>query len=388
MNVLYVVTAAAFSGPSRHVLWLAEHLIAQGHRVGIVCAPEPRIVKEAGRLGAMVYTNPYFVRPVRPLTDLRALEVVIRSVRDFGPDLVSAHSTKAGLAARVACWIVGIPVIFTAHGWAFTEGRPAWSQVMIGVENLAAKVTRRIICVSEHDRQLALRFGVAPPEKVVTIRNGVRFESLIVSPRSVPLTDCSGKVITMVGRLVPQKDPMTLLRACQLLKEDFRLVIVGNGELRGDMEYFVRKNGLSSKVYFTGEREDIPEILAASNVFVLSSRWEGLSRAIIEAMMFGLPVVATDVGGTAELVEDGITGFLVPAQDPAALAQALDQLLKDEMLRNSMGSVGRERALERFSLPRMLMETQTVYEEILNGQASKLHQFSKEQKREETVSPR
>lgn len=316
MKMLYIVTASTFSGPSRHVLWLAEHLIAQGHRVGIVCAPEPRMVNDAQCIGARLYVNPYFVQPVRPLTDLRALEVVFRSIRDFVPDLVSAHSTKAGLAARFACCITGVPIIFTAHGWAFTEGRPAWSRVMVYVEKLAAKVTRRIICVSEHDRQLALRFDVAPPEKVVTIRNGVRAQSSIVPPSPVLLEDCRGKVVTMVGRLAPQKDPMTLLRACQLLKKDFRLVIVGNGELRGDIEHFARKNGLSGKVYLVGEPEDIPEILAASDVFVLSSRWEGLSRAIIEAMMVGLPVVATNVGGTAELVENGITGFLVPPQNP------------------------------------------------------------------------
>lgn len=375
MNILYIVTASAFSGPSRHVLWLAEHLIAQGHKIGIVCAPEQRIVSEAQRLGAKVYANPHFVGPLRPFTDLRALRVVFRSIRDFEPDLVSAHSTKAGLAARFACCISDIPVIFTAHGWAFTDGRPAWSRVMVYVEKLAAKVTHRIICVSEHDRQLALRFDVAPPPKVVTIRNGVRPDSLLISPSSALPSDCKGKVVAMVGRLVPQKDPMTLLRACQLLKNDFRLLIVGNGELRGDLEYFVRENGLSGKVYFVGEREDIPEVLATSDVFVLSSRWEGLSRAIIEAMMVGLPVVATNVGGTAELVENGVTGFLVPAKNPQALAKALDQLLENEHMRKSMGSAGRQRALEEFSLQRMLVQTQRVYEEIVNRIVGSNHQI-------------
>ena len=172
-------------------------------------------------------------------------------------------------------------------------------------------------------------------------------------------------VVTMVSRLVPQKDPVTLLRAWQLSKGDRVLMIVGDGELRGEVSRFVSNNGLTQSVILAGEREDVPEILAASDAFVLSSRWEGLPYTIIEAMMSGLPVVATCVGGVPELVEDGVTGFLVPAGDHSAMAEALQKVLDDSEVRHRMGHAGRERTLREFSLDDMLRKTRRVYEEVV-----------------------
>jgi len=370
--ILYVVTAGEFGGSVVHVLQLAEYMAKKGHQVAILAAPEPRLMENAERLGVQFFSNPYFVRPVSFRKDLPALFNVVRVVHKLNPDLVSAHSTKAGYAARLACFLFRKPVIFTAHGWAFTEGKnPLVRYLLALAERLAAKVTRKIICVSEHDKNLALRFRVAPEQKLIVIHNGMEPTLYINADGSKVRSELGLKedeiLITMVARFVPQKDHNTLLQALSLLPGgEFKAALVGGGE----RETFFRKKagelGLRDKVIFLGERRDVPQILAASDIFVLSSNWEGLPRSIIEAMMAGLPVVATRVGGVPELVEDGVTGFLVPPRDPDALAAALQKLLNDPELRRRMGEAGREKALKEFTLDRMLRETERVYNGITN----------------------
>ncbi len=370
MRILYVVTAGEFGGAPLHVLQLMKYMAKQGHEVGLVAAPEPRLMEGAKALGVKVFPNPHFVRPIKPWKDLRALWRVFKAIRQFKPDLVSAHSTKAGFAARFSCAILGVPVIFTAHGWAFTEGKsPLARYLLASAERLASKVTNEIICVSEHDKELALRFRVAPEQKLTVIHNGMEPNVYLNASGSKVRSELGLKeseiLITMVARFVPQKDYETLLQAIRCLqKGDFKVAFVGGGEREVVVRAKARELNLDN-VIFLGERRDVPQILTASDIFVLASNWEGLPRSIIEAMMAGLPVVATKVGGVPELVEDGITGFLVPPKDPEALAQALQKLIDDPELRKRMGQASREKALREFTLDRMLHETERVYREVL-----------------------
>jgi glycosyltransferase involved in cell wall biosynthesis len=349
--------------------------VSAGHSVGLVAAPEPRLMSEAKNIGVQIFPNPHFVFGVQPLQDIRALWPVFQTVRKFNPDIISAHSTKAGYAARLAGAILRKTVVFTAHGWPFTAGRGTWQKYLLAlVERLAAIVTAAVICVSAYDRELALKFKVAPLEKLVLIHNGVDPIPLLNANKERVRREFGlGKVpvLAMVGRLTPAKDPLTLLEACRLLETNFRLMMVGDGELRGKMEQFVARNNLRYKVTFTGERNDIPEILAASDILVLDSRWEGLPLIIIEAQIAGLPVVASGVGGIPELIEDGVTGFIVPPRNPQALADVLKKLLGDQNLRRMVVSAAREKALREFSLENMLTKTHRLYEDILKNEVQK-----------------
>jgi len=373
IKILYSVTGAVFGGAVAHVLGLMRADIRAGHLVALVAAPEPRLMSEARSIGVQVFPNPYFVHGVQPHKDIRAPWPVFQAVRKFKPDIVSAHSTKAGYATRLVCAILRKPVIFTAHGWAFTEGRSTWQRPVLALaERLAARTTAAIICVSNYDRELALKFKVAAPEKLALIYNGVDPTPLL-SARGEQVRREFGlgkaPVLAMVGRLAPQKDPLTLLEACKLLEADFRLMIVGDGELRGRAEALVSQGNLRDKVIFTGERQDIPGILAACDILVLSSRWEGLPLVIIEAEIIGLPVVASAVGGVPELIEDGVTGFIVPPRNPQALADILQKLLGDAHLCHKVGSAAREKALCEFTFNNMLTKTHQLYEDILRNKA-------------------
>jgi glycosyltransferase involved in cell wall biosynthesis len=373
MRILHVITAAQFGGTSRHVLSLISHLVSQNHEVGIVTSPEPRLIKESRKIGAKVFLNPHFVRRVQLHEDIRALAPVYRALREFKPDLVCAHSTKAGFAARLCCRILGIHrSIFTAHGWAFAEGRSRWKrQMLAGAEKVAARFTRKIICVSEHDRNLAIQFGVGFPEQLVVIHNGIDPKPFLrTGDRAVRrgLSKVSAPVLTMIGHLVPQKDPITLLNACLLLRNPYKLVIVGDGWLREEIRGYVENQSqLRDRVLIMGESESISEILAESDIFVMSSRWEGHPIAVIEAMVAGLPVIATNVGGLPELVEDNLTGLLVPPAQPQALTNAIERLLSDRSLCTRMGDAGRKRALVHFSVESMVKSTEAVYKEVLSS---------------------
>lgn len=367
-KVLLLVTLSEWGGAQHVVYLIAKHLRAK-YDIVVGCAPGGGLVEKLQREGLRVVEIPELARYPHPWRDLRALWHLYRLMRREQFDLVHAHSTKAGLLGRLAARFAGVSaVLFTAHGWAFTEGRAWWKRWFLArYERLIAKLTTKIICVSEHDRQLALKFKVARPQRLVVIHNGLDplpFQQAAAARVAFPGETSQELSVIFVGRLASPKDFETLLAAFEQISIG-NLILVGDGPLRSRIERFVEERGLSSRVVLLGERTDIPECLAASDVFVLPSRWEGLPLTIIEAMMAGLPVVASRVGGVPELVENGVTGFLVPFGDAAALAKTIQKLLDDKELRLRLGRAGREKAMKEFTLARMLTATQTVYEEVL-----------------------
>ncbi|MCS6922926.1 MAG: glycosyltransferase, partial [Fimbriimonadales bacterium] len=176
-------------------------------------------------------------------------------------------------------------------------------------------------------------------------------------------------LIVHIGRFTKQKNHEMLIRAFAQLRPpaSARLLLVGEGELQPQMEQLVRDLGLAEQIRFLGVRSDIPELLNASDIFVLPSRWEGNPMSVMEAMAAGLPVVATAVGGVPELVENGASGLLVPSDDVAALAQALQTLVDNPSLRATMGHKARQVAQERFDARAMTRAYESLYESILAG---------------------
>lgn len=369
MKILYVVTGATFGGAVQHTIHLMKFMAERGHKVGLAAAPEPRLMREAREIGAMIFPNRHFVHHLSFYHDLLTFIPVFKAIHIFQPDLVSGHSTKAGLVARFCAAVIRKPVIFTAHGWGFGESRAWWTPWMLRqLERFAARVTAKIICVSDFDRDLALQLNIGCSKKVIMIHNGMPPEAYTVNKlKSIVVHGLEVRqapILITVGRLAPPKDFETLLEALQKL-DNIRILIVGDGPNRQRIETLIRKNGLKQKASLLGQREDVPNLLANAEIFVLSSRKEGLPRTIIEAMLAGLPVVATRVGGVPELVEDNTTGFLVPPGNSEALAAALQRLIKDPGLRRAMGEAGRKKALLEFTLDRMLKQTLRVYEEVL-----------------------
>lgn len=369
LTVLQVVTLSEWGGAQEVVRLLSDYLRGQ-YRVFVACAPGGRLIDEIEALGIPVIPIRHMVRYPQPFRDLFALFALWRVMRTVRPTVVHAHSTKAGMLARIAARLAGVPVIlFTAHGWSFTTGRSRWKRALLAAnERLLARMTTRIICVSYHDRDLALQYRVAPTEKVVVIHNGLDPAAFIGRhvDEDMAVAGTDEPVVTFVGRLRAPKDPFMLIRAFSKLERG-RLIIVGDGPQRRKLHELVGELNVANRVELVGERSDVPDLLATSDIFVLTSNWEGLPLTIIEAMMTGLPVVASRVGGVAELVEDGVTGFLVPPGDLPSLAAVCQKLLKDPELRRKMGQAGREKALLEFSLGRMLSEMKRLYKDVMGG---------------------
>lgn len=373
VKVAYLLTRSdTVGGAAVHVRDCALEMIEHGEEAAVVVGGDGPLVGDLRERGIPVRTVPHLVgHPFHLWTWPRATWGIRSHLVDLQPDLVSCHTSNAGFLGRLAAVSLGIPAIFTAHSWAFTEGKSRFRQaVFTAGERVAAPLAERIIAVSQYDRRLALERGVGSEEKVVTVHNGVRDvgEDLRAAPGEEP------PVLVSVARFERQKDHPVLLRALAAVADRrWTLTLVGDGPRTEVMRRLASELGLGDRVDFAGYRADVPEILAGAQAFVLASRWEGFPRSVLEAMRAGLPVAASDVGGVSESVADGRTGFVVPAGDEETLAGRLAELLDDPGLRQRMGRRGRLRYEERFTFRRMFERTRRIYADVLRASTSVGH---------------
>ncbi len=287
-------------------------------------------------------------RPIRPWRDLAGLVELTRLLRRERPDIVHASSSKAGILGRLAAFLAGVPIrIFTAHGWAFAARSGVSSLIYRLADRLVRPLTTVTICVSESERTAGLAAKTCTPNRTVVIPNAV---DVAGAPRSRSYQRAR-PLILAVGRLKAPKDFMTFVRALRGLPRDsFDALIVGDGPERGRLEEEISAMGLSGRVRLAGERNDVVNLLATGDAFVLPTASEGLPVSLLEAMAAGLPVVASRVGGVPEVVVEGKTGLLVDPGDPDQLARALERVVVDRSLRCRLGAAGRARAEQNFDL--------------------------------------
>ena len=293
--------------------------------------------------------------------------------------ILHLHGARAALFGRLA--LLSLPrgrrprSIYSIHGFAAPHYAFARRQLLLGVERLLAPATDWWVCVSNAERQALLSTGIADPLRVQVIWNGI--DTSRFTPERTGQSDTKrdlglpvdAYVATTICRLFRPRDFGTLLAAFRSVKSELdsaHLLIVGDGPLRSEVENQVRALQLKSSVHLLGMRRDIPRLLQASDVLVLSSRgWEGLPLTVLEAMASALPVIASDVGGTREALQDGETGYLYPPGDAATLASLLLRLASDPALAAAMGRSGLARVRQYFGVGRMVQETAALYERLV-----------------------
>jgi glycosyltransferase involved in cell wall biosynthesis len=346
-RIVLLVTLAEHGGAQTYVASLLPAL--EGFDVIVAAHGDGPLREAAAGAGARFVHIPSLVRDVSPWHDARCLVELATLFRRERPHIVHANSSKAGILGRVAGALAGVPIrIFTAHGWAFAAHRGAASVAYRWADRLVRPLTTAVVCVAEHERAAGVAAGTCRPERTVVIHNGVE-----MPPAPERRAEAAEARIVFVGRLQTPKDPVTLLRALARLEAGtFTAELVGDGPERAAVEAEIRRLGLDDSVRILGGRDDVGGILGRADVFVLASRSEGLPLSILEAMAAGLPVVASRVGGVPEAVVEGKTGFLVPAGDAAALAEALRRLVADPELRLRLGQAARERAQATFAIER------------------------------------
>ena len=369
MKIAFIITRLDdIGGAQIHVRDLSAALKKAGDDVVVIGGSDGVLADEVRANGVPCHSLEHLTREVRPLQDARAVSELRETLRHIEPDIISTHSTKAGFLGRIAGRILGIPTLFTAHGWGFTEGRPPLQALGFwAVERATANWAEQIITVCKSDRRAAVRARVAPGNRLTTIYNAM--PDIDGDLQAEPAG--SAPKLLMVARLSHWKDQPTVLRALSGLTDlEWQLEFVGDGPLRDELEELTEELGLTSRVRFLGYRSDVPQLMADAQLFLLISKWEGFPRSILEAMRAGLPVVASDVGGVQESVVDGTTGFVIPPGDVAELRQCLRQLITNPELRVRMGEASRARYEEKFTFDRLVERTTGVYESILNGGSS------------------
>ncbi len=382
MRILQVAYKADISGGERVLLQLVEGLVAERHEVHLVAPAEGPVLEAGARLSAFPHVVPFATT-----YDLAAVLRLAGVLRDRRIELVHSHGMLVNVLTRVAAAIAGTPRhVSTVHltlGLGDPRGDRTWRDFLKGrlwyrpLDNATASLSDRVVAVSQAVADDLVRQG-QDPGRIVVIGNGIdttRYRPLGPEARQEERRRlgwaAEAFVVGSAARLSPQKDPLSFLAAvARLVERSPRPVVAwmaGDGPLFREAEARIRELGLGDVVRLLGNRDDVARLLAASDAYALSSRWEGMPLSVLEAMATGLPVAATSVPGTAEVVVDGGTGTLVPIGDGAALGEALSVWAADPGRGAALGRAGRERIEARFSVVRTVGEHLALYRELLGS---------------------
>jgi glycosyltransferase involved in cell wall biosynthesis len=376
IRILHIHTLSVISGSGLNVLDTVKRLKEKGYKVEFASSPEGgSLIDEVASCGITVRPLRYLGREVNILKDPLALFELMLLIRRQRYDIVHTHNSKAGFIGRIAARIAGVAVVIhTIHGFSFHEyERPPLRILYVLLERLAAKFSDRLITVSTPLKDWGLRLEIGREKQYCVIPDGIDIELFTVKTDLAKTKSELGirpdsLIVGLVAKLWDGKGHHTLIKAMPKIIEELpqvKFIFAGDGYLRQDLENLVASLCLKDYTIFTGFRKDIPELTAIFDVAVLPSFFEGLGRSLLEAMVLGKPVVATDVGGIPEVVKHNKNGFLVSPGDSVALAEAIIKLLKDKELCQKMGEEGRRQINERFSAKKMVDDIEGVYQEML-----------------------
>lgn len=380
VRVLHPITRLIVGGAQENTVFTAALLDPARFQAEVLCGPqtgsEGSLVEEARMRGVPVTILPDLLRQVSPLADLQAVGKLARYMRRGRFTIVHTHSSKAGILGRLAARLASVPVVVhTVHGWSFHEHMsPAVRSTYILLERLCAAYSAALIVVARSDIDKGLQAGIGRPAQYRLVRSAIpldefdplRAERAAVRrelgiPFDVP-------VLGNVGRFSAQKNPLDWVAVAEQVGRalpECRFLLAGDGPLRPDVEARLSAAGLAGRAVLTGLRRDVPRLLAAIDVFLLTSLWEGLPRVIPQALAMQVPVVANRLGGTLEAIQDQETGFLCAPGDLDCLAARCLELLGSPARRQAMGARGRAFAVAEFDVHQMVRQIEALYTELL-----------------------
>lgn len=383
MKSIQVAGNSTYGGGDYLMIRWCKYLLDRGAQVDVLVT-DPYVISEFKKVpGVNVIDTIMIARDIKPVPQMRAFAQLVGLFRRERYDVVHTYTATPGFLGRITARLANVPVIVHHQaGWAVNEyssllGRIAYTPL----EYIATLASTKTICVSDADAINARTFRVAPLFRLVTIHNGIDATPFVAATQAArqngtqPIraelglpADCL--IIGNTGRLAQQKDNETLVRAMGPLKlllagRPFVLLLAGEGPDRQQLEALVQTLDLAAHVRFLGFRTDIPDFLASLDVFASPSLWEGLSISIMEAMAAARPIVTTSILPNAELIEDGVTGLIVPPQTPDNLARAIARFADDPDLARRCAAAAQERVTSVYSIDRMFDETWQLYVDLL-----------------------
>lgn len=376
-KVCHIITQLELGGAQENTLYTVANLDKEKFQPLLITGRGGYLDDKAKQIpGLKIYFSRFLVRPVSPIKDIFALLRIYFILKKEKPTIVHTHSSKAGILGRWAAYWANIPVIIhTFHGFGFNPYQKKIIQkIFIWLEKKTAKISQSLIAVSEENMKYGVANNIGKAEQYKVIHSGIEMDKF-----SVPLEKQSvvgeelglsedNLVVGMVACFKIQKSPLDFVRMAELVKKEINLakfVLIGDGELRGQIEKTIKNRNLAGDVFLLGWRQDIPELISIFDVFVLTSLWEGLPRVLLEALASGEPVVATDVNGNREVIKHGENGFLVKPGDYSTMAKYVIQLLRDKNLREEMGKKGRSIVNQSFEIKQMLKDIEELYKNLI-----------------------
>lgn len=351
-----------------------------GYEVEVACSNVGFTFK-IEREGFKVYNIPFSRNPISFL-NIKAAIILLKLMKERKYIMVHTHTPVASFVGRIIAKIVGVPhIVYSVHGFHFHEyGSKIKNFIYYRLEKFAGGSTDVLITTNKDDYKIALDRKIVSNGKVYYVK-GVGVDLGRFNPEKYDLnfTQSYRKslgskerdfVIITIAELTREKNLIDLIEAFSMITHDFantKLLIVGDGALFDKISSLITERNLQDRIILLGRRNDIPELLSISNVFVLTSIREGLPRSAMEAMAMEKPVVAYNIRGVRDLIEDGINGFLVPFGDVKALSEKIIYLMKHPEITEEMGKKGREKVEREFSLDVILLQMEALYKEILEG---------------------
>lgn len=378
IRVVRVIARLNIGGPAIHATLLAERLDPARFTTTLVTgtedASEGNYLALHGRQ-ADVEVIPDLGREIRPLRDVKTLRTLMAVIRRVRPHVVHTHTAKAGAVGRLAAIFTGVPVVVhTFHGHVLRGYfSPAKTEVYRTIERGLARRTHRLLTVTDRVRDELIALGVGRADQYTTVPLGFDLAPLVQAERRrgelrAELGLGDAPLVGIVARLVPIKAHEVFLAAAARIhaaQPAVRFLVVGDGERRQALEQQVDTLGLRAVTHFLGWRADLDRLYADLDVVVLTSRNEGSPVALIEAMAAGVPVVSTAVGGVADVVEHGRTGWLAPMDDDAGIAGHVLTVLGDREKAKAMGQAGRAAVVATYSADRLVADVEALYEALL-----------------------
>ncbi len=378
MHICHVITRLIVGGAQENTVLTCEGLHQRGYRVTLITGPtrgpEGSLVGRARRGGYEFIELRELIRAVNPWMDTRARRLLNLEFRRLRPDVVHTHSSKAGILGRLAARDARVPhVVHTIHGMSFNRTQP-WlvQRTYAWLERLAARRTHAIVTVADALSEQSVAAGICPRAKLLTVYSGMEIEQftpradLRAQTRQAWGVDDDEVVVGTVARLFRKKgyEQLIPIMADAAAREPrLRFVWIGDGAQRGEYEAELGRLGLRDRTRLVGlvPPGDVPAMLAGCDILAHTSQWEGLPRAVVQALLMQIPAVAFDIDGTPEVVLDGRTGRLVPLNDLPTFAAALCDLARDAERRRVLGRAGREHCRERFDWRRMVDQLEALY---------------------------
>ncbi|NQU77858.1 glycosyltransferase family 4 protein [Candidatus Falkowbacteria bacterium] len=377
-KILYIITQSEFGGAQRYILELITHLNPEKYDITVAAGPGGDFLGRVKAQNFNIWRLKHLSRSINPVKDIKAYLELKTLINTTKPDILQLHSTKTGvlgsLAVKKRSMVNGqwsMKVIYRIGGWAFAEDIPFWKKwLYIKAEKWTSKYKDIIINNCEAQRQLAIKFGIAPASKIITIYNGLDLEKLNFLPREqarqkLMINDQSSMIIGTIANFYKNKGLEYLIQAASKLKSklnvQWSMVIIGDGIERQNLEKLIKESNLENQVILPGKIKDAWQYLKAFDIFVLPSIKEGQPWAVLEAMASKTPIIATNIAAIPEMIENNKSGLLVNPKDPKAIASKIEHLIENPEIAQDLSKNAKNTLEQKFTIQNMVQKTEKLY---------------------------